>query len=297
MTYFLIAFVLIMGLPLYGALLGLVFYWYETASTPRREKLTQASGGNIPYFLFRLLGRSALEQCLAWLNVPLGYTRFAQQPRSKAGTGPVIIAFHGLYHSPGAWLIFRHWFAKAGYPLFYAPPMATWSTGISALGKQAAEFAEQCARKHPGQPLVLLGHSAGGLLARYALQNPTVLERTAALVTLGTPHRGSRLAAFGFGPAAKGLLYESPESMDAPAPADIPGLCITAEVDIMVLPYQGLLPPENSGWSVEEAPGTGHVGMVAHRAVYRRALEFIESAVATSAPRHPVRGNRTPDGG
>ena len=42
--------------------------------------------------------------------------------------------------------------------------------------------------------VVIIGHSMGGLDARYAISKLGLAERVAALVTVGTPHRGSCLA-------------------------------------------------------------------------------------------------------
>lgn len=43
-------------------------------------------------------------------------------------------------------------------------------------------------------PVIIIAHSMGGLDARYAIQSLGLADRVAALVTIGTPHRGTSLA-------------------------------------------------------------------------------------------------------
>jgi len=59
------------------------------------------------------------------------------------------------------------------------------------LAEQAAEWLARKRRKEPEAKLVLVGHSMGGLVARYFIEVLGGWRDTRTLVTLGTPHRGS----------------------------------------------------------------------------------------------------------
>lgn len=71
--------------------------------------------------------------------------------------------------------------------------------GQAALQRQAAVLAgyvEWVRRRYPRTPLILVGHSAGGLVARlYMVQHPGA--NVAALITIATPHLGTPLAQIG----------------------------------------------------------------------------------------------------
>ncbi len=75
------------------------------------------------------------------------------------------------------------------------------------LDRQVAELASYVKRvraRRPRTPLILVGHSAGGVLGRlYMVRNPDA--RVAALVTFASPHLGTELADAG---AALGLALE-----------------------------------------------------------------------------------------
>jgi len=48
----------------------------------------------------------------------------------------------------------------------------------------------------PGEPLHVIAHSMGGLDARHAITNrKDIVTRVRTLVTIGTPHQGSPVAA------------------------------------------------------------------------------------------------------
>jgi hypothetical protein len=65
---------------------------------------------------------------------------------------------------------------------------------IEELAHVVAERVRQLARDHPCERIDLVGHSAGGLIGRYYVQKLDGARHVRHLVTLGTPHRGTRWA-------------------------------------------------------------------------------------------------------
>lgn len=59
------------------------------------------------------------------------------------------------------------------------------------LADVTAAWLDQQRRRHPDARLVLIGHSMGGLVARYFVEVLGGWRDTRMLITLGTPHRGS----------------------------------------------------------------------------------------------------------
>ncbi len=67
---------------------------------------------------------------------------------------------------------------------------------LASVPERAARLAEQIAAL-PERRVVIIAHSMGGLDARWAIGRLGLASRIAALVTIGTPHRGAPLAALG----------------------------------------------------------------------------------------------------
>ncbi|MCW8983235.1 MAG: alpha/beta hydrolase [Gammaproteobacteria bacterium] len=72
-----------------------------------------------------------------------------------------------------------------------------------------ARYIDTVNLRHQSEPLILVGHSAGGVLARlYMVQNP--LTAVAGLVTIASPHRGTGLSEAGL------MVGQSPLSWGLP---------------------------------------------------------------------------------
>ncbi|MEO5679721.1 MAG: peptidoglycan DD-metalloendopeptidase family protein [Acidimicrobiales bacterium] len=77
----------------------------------------------------------------------------------------------------------------------YAP--ADTLDGIDGPARRLAALLAELAATHPGQPIDVVAHSMGGLVARAALAPGSGAPPPATLVTLATPHGGADLAMVG----------------------------------------------------------------------------------------------------
>jgi triacylglycerol lipase len=66
-----------------------------------------------------------------------------------------------------------------------------------AVAQRAAQLKAFLDRRVPGEPVHLVGHSMGGLDARYLIARLGMAHRVLTLTTLGTPHRGTAFADWG----------------------------------------------------------------------------------------------------
>lgn len=70
-------------------------------------------------------------------------------------------------------------------------PRVSPSASIAERASQLKEFLD---REVPGEAVHILGHSMGGLDARYLISRLGMAGRVLSLTTIGTPHRGSSFA-------------------------------------------------------------------------------------------------------
>jgi triacylglycerol lipase len=68
--------------------------------------------------------------------------------------------------------------------------------GLAHMAERLNVVVQSLSRRD--RPLFVVAHSAGGLVARYFLQKLGGHRYSAGLITLGTPHRGTWIAALGF---------------------------------------------------------------------------------------------------
>jgi triacylglycerol lipase len=67
----------------------------------------------------------------------------------------------------------------------------------AGIADRARQLKDLLNRESPGEPVHLIGHSMGGLDARYMISRLGMAGRVLSLTTLGTPHRGTSFADWG----------------------------------------------------------------------------------------------------
>ena len=98
----------------------------------------------------------------------------------------------------------------------------------------------------------IIGHSIGGIVARYAIQQLDAGDRVAGVITLGTPHQGSPAAvlglAVGLGVISTSLMQIVPGAPiirrlnREPWPSKLPLYSIVSTGDLLCRPRSGQLP-------------------------------------------------------
>jgi triacylglycerol lipase len=73
-------------------------------------------------------------------------------------------------------------------------PRLSCTRGVEARAAELKHFIE---RRVPAGPVHLIGHSMGGLDARFMVSRLGMAERVRSVTTVGTPHRGSAFADWG----------------------------------------------------------------------------------------------------
>ncbi|MFF3992393.1 lipase family alpha/beta hydrolase [Streptomyces cyaneofuscatus] len=205
-------------------------------------------------------------------------------PGSPAAERPVVL-LHGFIDNRSVFVLLRRALARHGRrhlaSLNYSPLTRDLRTAAELLGRHVEEI---CART--GQREVdIVGHSLGGLIARYYVQRLGGDHRVRTLVTLGTPHGGTAVApGAGLHPIVRQMRGGSPliEELRLPAPG-----CRTrfvsfwSELDQVMVPVGTACVdhPDLDAVNVR-VTGIGHLALPVHPAVavaVREALESQES--------------------
>ncbi|MFI7402739.1 lipase family alpha/beta hydrolase [Streptomyces sp. NPDC049541] len=106
---------------------------------------------------------------------------------------PPVVLLHGFIDNRSVFLLLRRSLAQHGRQqiesLNYSPLTCDIRTAAELLSRHIEEI---CERTGSGQ-VDIVGHSLGGLIARYYVQRLGGDLRVRTLVTLGTPHSGTRV--------------------------------------------------------------------------------------------------------
>ncbi|MBN2053740.1 alpha/beta fold hydrolase [bacterium] len=193
------------------------------------------------------LGKAVLSivREIAVKSILLGAVLLSQPFRGRihrSGQGPLVVVVHGYM---GSWMNFMcimRRLVKAGFSVigvdlgFDSPDVATQA---DRLGKTLD------AVEGPAATPVLCAHSMGGLVSRYFANN-LARGRVRGIITLGTPHSGTRMSRFATPPARRDLAVNAEVQARLGSPADLgcPVLTIYSTFDQLVVPWTAARLPE-----------------------------------------------------
>ena len=112
-----------------------------------------------------------------------------------------VLLLHGYICNSGVWVSMHRFLEANGVPA-YTYDLEPVYAGIDDYVPGLARRIEDICRATGAQRLVVVAHSMGGLAARACL-SARGSDRVAKLITLGTPHHGTRTAPMGLGPNAR----------------------------------------------------------------------------------------------
>jgi triacylglycerol lipase len=251
------------------SLLTFAFFWYETANSPHRSYLQQLSKGKVTRWVLKGILFGCLSQIIVIFSFPLGFWKSLWDPKPDLTCPlPPVFLVHGLYHNASAWIAYRWWLKRVGFHNIFVRSYSSWQVSFGELADQLEQWVNQVMTEHfPGRKAILIGHSLGGLLIRSCAARPGMAQTLAGILTLGTPHQGSKLAVLGIGSLARSLRYRGPVVdmlQRQNIPDTIPRVAIYSPIDNMVLPAEALHTGQ-AGWIEQEAFPVSHIMMLYHQ--------------------------------
>lgn len=127
----------------------------------------------------------------------------------EAAATPIVL-LHGYFHNRSAFLVMRRALKRFGYRSVTTMNYNVIGHDVPELATELAEHVDDVLAQVEGTRVHLVGHSLGGLVARYYIQELSGHEKVHTCITLGTPHQGTYAAFVGRGKAARQLRPGSP---------------------------------------------------------------------------------------
>ncbi|MBM7805896.1 pimeloyl-ACP methyl ester carboxylesterase [Geodermatophilus bullaregiensis] len=211
---------------------------------------------------------------------------FAADP--LAARTPVLLV-HGLVDNRSIFTVMRRGLRRRGFAQVctwnYSPMLGDVARGARELGEHIERICTQTGHDR----IHVVGHSLGGLIARYHVQRQGGGRRVESLVTLGTPHGGSVLAHLLPTPMVRQLRPGSPvlRELEQPAPGWSTRMtALYSDLDQMVVPTRAgrCDHPDLQARNVL-VRGVGHLSLPFHRGV----VDEVAATLAGVRPAAPVR--------
>jgi triacylglycerol lipase len=188
---------------------------------------------------------------------------------------PVVLLVHGYLSNRGLWWRLRRRLRASGFAVATVnlePPFAD----IDLLAEQLHVRIEALIRETGVERVALVAHSMGGLTARAYLRRHGG-RRLTMLVTLGSPHHGSRIARLAPGRNARQMQPESVwlRQLGETESFAIPVVGFWSSDDELVVPQDSC---RLAGAREITFAGLGHLSMPLSRAVAQRLQAELSSA-------------------
>jgi triacylglycerol esterase/lipase EstA (alpha/beta hydrolase family) len=209
---------------------------------------------------------------------PFAHIVMRPEPAGHGSAVPILLV-HGYFSNHGMWVRFRQRLVNSHLgPVFtinLEPPMASIDDLVEQLQLRIAQIAEETGEDR----LHIIAHSMGGLVVRAYLSAVARADQIVSFITLGSPHHGSALAAFGLGRCVKQIRPGSTwltslaarEARLNPKPSTLS--IYTCNDDLVYPPESAVLP-----WAENIAVrGIGHVGLLFSEDVFEIVKKRITS--------------------
>lgn len=157
--------------------------------------------------------------------------------------GTPIILVHGVIDNRSIFTFLRRGLRRRGFGRTITLNYSPFSDDIRAVSYRLADLVEQVCHETGYERVHIVGHSMGGLVARYYVQRLDGHERVHTVVTLGTPNEGTKLAEIVPHPLARQMRMGSDLMYELTQPVRN---CDTRFVSIWTDLDQSIIPKENA---------------------------------------------------
>jgi triacylglycerol lipase len=209
----------------------------------------------------------------------------------EAAETPILLV-HGIIDNHAIFTVLDRALRRRGFQTLATYDYGLFTQNIPRAALRLGEAIEQLSAATGYERIHVIGHSLGGLIARYFVQRLGGDSRVHTLVTLGTPHQGTQLAwAASLLPLVRQLTPGSPVIRELAEPA--PGcrtrfIAFFSDIDHLVVPGRNarIDHPDLNVQNIA-ALGVGHLSMPNNRGIaftIAQALYELDPAGAPSAP-------------
>lgn len=192
--------------------------------------------------------------------------RLRRKPNPEAAQIPIVLV-HGYFHNRSGLMVMERTLRKHGFRNVHTFSYNPLRKTIPQISECLAQRIDRIIEKTGADKVHLVGHSLGGLACRYYAEKMGGHHNVATLVTIGTPHHGTRIAHAGRSPAAKQMrpgaeFIRTLESSQKPA--GIKYISYHSNLDLVVVPARSAILDQSEGADVRNilVHNLGHLSLL-----------------------------------
>lgn len=135
--------------------------------------------------------REQLQSVVGYRTDPLSPLRRSLVVTDPEAAGTPILLIHGIMDNRSVFTVFRRALHRRGFGVVHAVNYGLFTGDLRAAAHELREHVEKLCEATGADKVHIVGHSLGGVIARYYVQRVGGSARVDTLVTLGSPHSGT----------------------------------------------------------------------------------------------------------
>ena len=234
--------------------------------------------------------REQLRDVAGYRTDPLPPVRRSLVVTDIEAAGTPILLLHGIMDNRSVFTVFRRSLRRRGFGSVHAVNYSLFTGDVRAAAQELHEHVERLRERTGVEKIHIVGHSLGGMIARYYVQCMGGSAAVDTLATLGSPHSGTLTAHLLPTPLARQLRPGSDviAELAQPAPAcSTRFLVVWSRMDQRVLPQRnGRLRHPDLAVEELEIRDVGHLALP----IDSRTVHWVAAALRrTGRAAHPFR--------
>ena len=199
-------------------------------------------------------------------------------PQTQLDASPPIILVPGYSLNRLSMWALERYLKTCGYTNILAINNPILKDNIHAFAEQLAKVIDDFSWRNQNKPVSLIAHSMGGIISRTYIEKYGA-EKIAAVITLGTPWKGTLNHRIGLGRHVHQMDPRS-EFCSNPKPLSVPHLSLWSSRDWIVIPTRNSIHEEHN---MQEVTHSGHFGMLFSTKVFHIIHNFLKDIHANQA--------------
>lgn len=192
-----------------------------------------------------------------------------------------VVQVHGYFHNRSGFFFMSRDLRAKGFRWIHGMNYNPLRSGVPELAERFKRHVEDVMKVSGSDRVHVVGHSLGGVIVRWFVQELGGEEVVDRCVTVGTPHKGTMAAYIGFGPAARDMRPGSEvlQTLEAGFRSSrVRYVNLYSDLDVLIVPASSALLPLRPNVHNHLIHDLGHTSLLVSEELIKQVSDHLARA-------------------